>query len=1142
MKRILFLFFFIIVQQYLLAQITDNFTDGDFTSSPTWTLATNTDFTVSSGQLKSANTTTNTNFYISTTNTLTTNCQWEFYMNLQFNTSSTNYVDVYVASDASNLQAASINGYFVRIGGTLDEICLYKRSGTTATAFKIIDGVDGITNVSNNILKIKVTRNASNIWSLERDVTGTGSSYVSEGTISDVTFTTAASFGFFIQQSTTTFTQKHVFDDVIVGPLILDVTPPVLVSASSISSIAVDVMFNENIDITTSQTVSNYTLNPLIGSPTNATRDASNFKLVHLIFSTPFTSATTYTLSVNNVQDASGNALTNSTVSFGYLVFGTPNFKDIVINEIYADPSPIVNLTTCEYVELYNKSTNPFNLNGLKLTDGSSLATLSSYTLAPNGYVIICPIADTAQFTALGYANKLGVNSFPSLNNTGDNLYLKTALNAVIDSVNFNDTWYRDAIKKDGGYSLELINPLQNNSCSQANNWIASNDADGGTPGFINSVYTISPDVVGPKITNVSVLDSLHIIVCFDDVISTTQLQTASNYSVSNAIGSPSLATVSSGNMCAILFLTNKLINATNYTLTIFGVTDCNSNVLSPNAFVFSYYKARYQDVVMNELMPDPDPAINLPTEEYVELKNRTPFSINLKNWKFATTTSSKKLPDITIKPDSFIVLTGAGNANAFSSDGIKAYEVMSFPSLSNYGTTLTLRDSNNVLINAITYATSWYNDDNKKDGGWSLEQIDPNNPCGGQNNWHASKNVNGGTPGKRNSVNALNPDNTAPQIDRVYVINKDTIILIFTEALDSLSLINPASYSFDNGLTPPTYIYPITSDFKKVKLKMATSLSLGTLYHVSLLNNIKDCAGNLINTLISAPFALPQAPVPNDVVINEILFEPNTSGVDFVELYNKSSKTIDLKQLRIGSMDTITGTLINTERITDDGFLVFPETYMVISENGTIIKQHYQTPNPRGFLDVTNLPTMSSDAGVVTLTDTNALVIDNFKYTSKMHFPLLVSTKGVSLERIDFNRATNDKTNWNSAAENVGFATPAYRNSQYMQADGGSGVTIPNPLFSPDNDGYNDVLNISYKLDEPGKAANVYIYDSKGRQVRYLIKNEQLSQDGMLSWNGINDENEKAPIGIYVVYIELFNLSGKVNTYKLSCTLAGKL
>jgi hypothetical protein len=184
----------------------------------------------------------------------------------------------------------------------------------------------------------------------------------------------------------------------------------------------------------------------------------------------------------------------------------------------------------------------------------------------------------------------------------------------------------------------------------------------------------------------------------------------------------------------------------------------------------------------------------------------------------------------------------------------------------------------------------------------------------------------------------------------------------------------------------------------------------------------------------------------------------------------------------------------------------------------------------------------MNTTSDVVTLSDANFVVIDNFKYTSKMHFPLLVSTKGVSLERIDFNRPTNDRTNWNSASEGVGFATPAYRNSQYLQADGGSGVSIPNPLFSPDNDGYNDVLNISYQLDEPGKAANVYIYDSRGRQVRHLIRNEQLAQDGTLSWNGINDDNEKAPIGIYVVYVELFNLSGKVNKYKLSCTLAGKL
>jgi hypothetical protein len=1128
---------------YTFSQISENFADGDFTSAPSWTLNSTTDFTVNAGQLKSANTTTPGNFYISTSNTLAANCQWEFWTNLQFATSSTNYVDIYLTSDVSNLQATNINGYFVRLGGTLDEICLYKRSGAIGTAVKIIDGVDAIiSSSSSNLIKIKVIRNASNLFSLERDMTGTGSSYVSEGTITDATFTTSNSFGFFIQQSTGSFVGKHVFDDIVVGPIILDITPPSIVSAASTSSTSVDVFFNENVDLITSQTVSNYTITPSIGTPASATRDVVNFKLVHLTTTPSLVSGITYTIAINNVQDLAGNAISTSATSFLYIAFGTPNFKDIVINEIFADPSPVVNLTSCEFIELYNRSASPFNLSGLKFTDNTSLSTLGSYTLAPNGYVIICPIADTAQFTALGYMNKLGVSSFASLTNSGKNLYLKTVLGAFIDSVNYSDTWYKNAFKKDGGYTLEQINPNINPSCAQINNWIASNDVDGGTPGFINSVYSIAPDVTGPKISGITVIDSTHISICFNDLISVSQLTISSNYSINGSIGSPTLSVVGSGNTCVTLSLATKLINATNYTITITGITDCASNSLSPNKGLISFYKHKAFDVVINELMPDPDPAINLPTEEYVELRNRTPFKINLKNWTISTPTSTKKIPNLTIEPDSFVVLTAAGNFNAFDNYGVFVYEVTSFPSLLNDGTTLTIRDSNSVVINSINYLSSWYNDVNKKDGGWSMEQIDANNPCGGQSNWHASTNPNGGTPGRRNSVISSNTDNTSPILERIAVLSADTIMLFFNESLDSLSLQNPASYTFDNGLTAPTYILPISADFKKVKLKLSSSLVGSTIYNCTVTGNIKDCVGNLISTGSSALFGLPLPALPNDVVINEVLFDPTTTGIDFVELYNRSNKIIDLKDLRIGSMDTLTSILTYTEKITEDGYLLFPETYIVLSENGTTVKREYQTINPKGFYDIVDLPSMNIDDDVVTLSDKNSIVIDNLIYTSKMHFPLLVSSKGVSLERIDFNRPTSDKTNWNSASEAVGFATPAYKNSQYLLADGGSGVSITNPLFSPDNDGYYDVLNINYKLDEIGKIANIYIYDSKGRQVRYLIRNQQLQQEGTVSWNGINDDNEKAPIGIYVVYIELFNLSGKLNKYKLSCTLAGKL
>ncbi|MES2762787.1 MAG: lamin tail domain-containing protein [Bacteroidota bacterium] len=1123
------------------AQVTENFSDGDYTTNPVWIYNAGTDFTVTANQLKSANTITNSAFHISTPNSLASNCTWEFWVNLQFATSGTNYVDAYLISDNSNLGAATINGYFVRIGNTSDDICLHK--STVGAHTLLIDGVNSsVASSSNNLIKIKVTRTSANLFTLERDMTGTGSSYFTEGTITDATFTTTAAFGFNVKQSTASFFGKHLFDDIIVAPIVVDVTAPAIVNTAVITNTQLDVLFNEPLEIISAQNVSNYTVNNGIGNPSTAVRDASNFSLVHLTFVTAFSNSLANTLTVTNVQDVALNAITSATTNFTYVAPVTIGYKDIVINELFADPSPVINLTSAEFVELYNRSSNTFNLNGLKLADSYTAtgATLGNYVMAPGSYVIICPVADTAQFTTLGYMNKLGVSSFPSLNNSGDNIYLKTNAGVFIDSVNYKDTWYRDAVKKNGGYTLEQVNPNLNPTCSQINNWIGSFDANGGTPGLINSVYSLAPDVSAPKISSVSVIDSLHISVCFDDAISASQLSLASNYSITG-IGSPTLASATSGYMCVTLSLPTKMVNATNYTITIGGITDCSGNALNPNFKAFSHYKAKPYDVVINELMPDPDPAINLPNEEYVELKNRTNFSINLKNWSFSSLTTSKKLPDVTIAPNGYLVLAGTGAENIFYGFGIPVTEVASFPSLLNDGTTLTLRDTNNVVVSSISYSSSWYNDANKSDGGWSLEQIDANNPCGGQNNWHASTHANGGTPAFANSVAGTNPDATSPTLDRVIVITADTIALLFTEPLDSTTLSNSLNYTFDNGLTTPVYVKAIAPEFKKVILKLSSPIQLSTMYNVTVLSGITDCVGNnLING--SLPFALPEAPVANDVVINEILFDPGTGGVDFVELYNRSNKTINLKDLRIGSMDTISSILEGTEIITSEGYLLFPESYVVLSENGTIVKQHYLTMNPKGFLDVTDLPSMNTDDDVVTLSDASFTVIDNFKYTAKMHFPLLVTTKGVSLERINFNRPTDDRTNWNSAAESVGFATPAYRNSQYLQADGGSGVSIPNPLFSPDNDGYNDVLNISYKLDESGKAANVYIYDSKGRQVRHLIRNEQLTQDGTLSWNGINDDNEKAPIGIYVVYVELFNLSGKVNKYKLSCTLAGKL
>ena len=158
------------------------------------------------------------------------------------------------------------------------------------------------------------------------------------------------------------------------------------------------------------------------------------------------------------------------------------------------------------------------------------------------------------------------------------------------------------------------------------------------------------------------------------------------------------------------------------------------------------------------------------------------------------------------------------------------------------------------------------------------------------------------------------------------------------------------------------------------------------------------------------------------------------------------------------------------------------------------------------------------------------------------MHFELIDIQDGVSLERISYNASAQDKNNWHSAASTNGYATPAYQNSQYTNGEGGTEVTLSPEVFSPDNDGYNDVLSISYAFDTPGMIGSVLIYDSRGRLEKTLVRNELLATTGTFFWDGINDEKMNARIGIYIVYFECFDTKGAVKKYKKACVVGGKL
>jgi hypothetical protein len=140
------------------------------------------------------------------------------------------------------------------------------------------------------------------------------------------------------------------------------------------------------------------------------------------------------------------------------------------------------------------------------------------------------------------------------------------------------------------------------------------------------------------------------------------------------------------------------------------------------------------------------------------------------------------------------------------------------------------------------------------------------------------------------------------------------------------------------------------------------------------------------------------------------------------------------------------------------------------------------------------------------------------------------------------FDSPTNDPDNWFSAASTVGYATPAYRNSHFSEGLLSGEVSLDPEVFSPDQDGYNDLLTIQYQFSDPGFLGNVHIFDAEGRLVRHLVNNELLSSEGFFTWDGTGDDELKVRIGIYIVWFEVFDLSGRVQHFRLKCVVGGRI
>ena len=193
-------------------------------------------------------------------------------------------------------------------------------------------------------------------------------------------------------------------------------------------------------------------------------------------------------------------------------------------------------------------------------------------------------------------------------------------------------------------------------------------------------------------------------------------------------------------------------------------------------------------------------------------------------------------------------------------------------------------------------------------------------------------------------------------------------------------------------------------------------------------------------------------------------------------------------------------------------------------------------------FIQLESLPSYNNDSSTVFLLF-NDSVVDKVSYTEEWHFSLLQSVKGVSLERFTADGVSNDLNNWHSASEAVSFATPGRINSQVYSVGVDGELNLSSSTISPDGDGHQDVVLISYQLSEPELLGDLVIYDDKGRKIRTLLESFLFDTNGTIKWDGTRDDQTKAAIGVYIIVFEAFNsITGDSFKTRKTVTVAGRL
>ena len=498
------------------------------------------------------------------------------------------------------------------------------------------------------------------------------------------------------------------------------------------------------------------------------------------------------------------------------------------------------------------------------------------------------------------------------------------------------------------------------------------------------------------------------------------------------------------------------------------------------------------RSVVINEVLADPDPPSAAGKSEFIELYNPSSDSILLMGWTLYNTATAHPLPHRYIRPHGYVILCGIEDTLHYSGE---CWGLESFAALTNTGDSLTLCSADGNVVDIFQYDIQTYKNPPKTEGGWSLEQRNAYLLCSGGFNWTACVDPSGATPGAINSIDEPNYQ-VPPMTLTDWGIDLENRLYLWSNLpweQDSIKI------NLENQWTT----LPCLSSHDSLIIPLP-------VYYETLeisIDSVRFCQRS-VPAFIELDVPLIQAYDGQPISFNEILFHPSEGQFSFVELYNNADANLSLDHFWIENQS---GSVYG---IQNHHHFIGAKQHLALSEGGLS-----STCTDEQCHQVKNLPYLTISEGTVYLGYT-FYKVDTLTYKATMHHPYLSETQGVSLERVEGDLS---KETWLSASEQTGGQTPGCPNSQqWNHLIPSNNFQCTPEYFSPNQDGYNDVIAFTYQGKQGGMEASLKILSKEGYIMSIISDSEWIGTDAQWTWSGLHQDGTLCSPGLYFALLEI--------------------